>query len=72
MTETDNRSCLKNPLGCGERVFEFLAMFGATTDLLRPKVGNHIDQKAATGCTVVVCELGTVAGVPAAKDMSKC
>jgi L-aminopeptidase/D-esterase-like protein len=47
-------------------------MFGAITDLLRPKVGNYIDRKAATGCTVIVCELGTVAGVPAAKDVSKC
>jgi hypothetical protein len=72
VTETDNKSCLNNPLGCGERVFEFLAMFGAITDLLRPKVGDYIDRKAATGCTVMVWEQQAVAGVPAAKDVSKC
>ena len=72
MTETDNRGCLNNPLGYGERVFEFLAMFGAMTDLLGTKVGNHTDQKAATGWPVIVCELGTVAGVPTAKGVSKC
>jgi L-aminopeptidase/D-esterase-like protein len=47
-------------------------MFGAITDLLRPKVGNYTDQRAATGCTGMVCEQQAVGGVPAAKDVSKC
>jgi L-aminopeptidase/D-esterase-like protein len=63
VTETDNRSCLNNPLGYAERVFEFMAMFGAITDILGIKVGHYTDKKAATGCTVILCEQGAVAGV---------
>ena len=72
MTETDNKSCLNNPLGYGERVFEFVAMFGAITGFSGTKVGHRIDKKTATGCTVIVCQHGAVAGEPAAKGGSKC
>jgi L-aminopeptidase/D-esterase-like protein len=38
-------------------------MFGAITDVSGVKVGHYTDKKAATGCTVVLCETGAVAGV---------
>jgi L-aminopeptidase/D-esterase-like protein len=38
-------------------------MFGAMTDVLGIKVGHYTDKKAATGCTVILCEQGAVAGV---------
>lgn len=63
MTETDNRSCLNNPLGYAERVFKFMVMLSALTDVLGIKVGHYTDKKAATGCTVILCEQGAVAGV---------
>jgi hypothetical protein len=71
-TETDNKSCSNNPLGYAERVFEFMAVFGAITDILAIKVGHDTGNKAATGCTVVLCEQGAVADVPAARGVSKC
>jgi L-aminopeptidase/D-esterase-like protein len=45
------------------RVFEFMTMFGAITDVLGIKVGHYTDKRAATGCTVILCEQGAVAGV---------
>jgi L-aminopeptidase/D-esterase-like protein len=63
VTETDNRSCLKNPLGYAERVFWFMAMYSAITDVSGIKVGHYTDRKAVTGCTVILCEQGAVAGV---------
>ncbi len=41
----------------------FLVMYDAITDVSGIKVGHWTDKKAATGCTVVLCELGAVAGV---------
>ena len=38
-------------------------MFNALTDVPGIKVGHYTDLKAATGCTVVLCEGGAVAGV---------
>jgi len=38
-------------------------MFGAITDVPGIKVGHYTDKKAATGCTVILCESGAVAGV---------
>jgi L-aminopeptidase/D-esterase-like protein len=38
-------------------------MQGAITDVHGIKVGHHTDLKAATGCTVVLCENGATAGV---------
>jgi len=38
-------------------------MFNAITDVPGIKVGHYTDLKAATGCTVVLCEEGAVAGV---------
>ncbi|MDH4270294.1 MAG: P1 family peptidase, partial [Dehalococcoidia bacterium] len=38
-------------------------MFGAITDVLGIKVGHYTHKKAATGCTVILCEEGAVAGV---------
>jgi L-aminopeptidase/D-esterase-like protein len=38
-------------------------MYGAITDVLGIKVGHYTDKKAATGCTVILCESGAVAGV---------
>jgi hypothetical protein len=34
VTETDNRSYRDNPLGYAERVFEFMVMHGAITDVM--------------------------------------
>jgi len=38
-------------------------MFGAITDVPGIKVGHYTDREALTGCTVVLCEEGAVAGV---------
>lgn len=38
-------------------------MHGAITDVPGIKVGHYTDLKAATGCTVVLCEEGAVGGV---------
>lgn len=38
-------------------------MYNAITDVPGLKVGHYTDLKAATGCTVVLCEAGAVAGV---------
>ncbi len=38
-------------------------MFGAITDVSGIKIGHYTDEKAATGCTVILCEQGAVAGV---------
>jgi len=40
-----------------------MAMLGAITDVPGIKVGHYTDRKAATGCTVILCEPGAVAGV---------
>jgi L-aminopeptidase/D-esterase-like protein len=38
-------------------------MYDAITDVLGVKVGHYTDEEAATGCTVILCEAGAVAGV---------
>ncbi len=38
-------------------------MYDAITDVSGVKVGHYTDRKAATGCTVILCEPGAVAGV---------
>ena len=38
-------------------------MYNAITDVTGLKVGHYTDKKAATGCTVILCETGAVAGV---------
>lgn len=38
-------------------------MYHAITDVPGIKVGHYTDKKAATGCTVVLCQEGAVAGV---------
>jgi L-aminopeptidase/D-esterase-like protein len=38
-------------------------MLNAITDVPGIKVGHYTDKEAATGCTVVICEKGAVAGV---------
>ncbi len=38
-------------------------MFNAITDIAGIKVGHYTDKAAITGCTVVLCESGAVAGV---------
>ena len=40
-----------------------LAMYNAITDVPGIKVGHYTDKKAVTGCTVILCETGAVAGV---------
>jgi L-aminopeptidase/D-esterase-like protein len=40
-----------------------MAMYSAITDVLGIKVGHFTDRNAATGCTVILCERGAVAGV---------
>ena len=49
-----------------ERVFyisKTLVMHNAITDVQGIKVGHYTDREAATGCTVILCEEGAVAGV---------
>ena len=43
MTETDEESCFGDPLGCAERVFWFVVMFGAIKDVSGVKVGHYPD-----------------------------
>ena len=38
-------------------------MYNAITDVTGLKVGHYTDKEAATGCTVILCETGAVAGV---------
>jgi len=38
-------------------------MYNAITDVPGIKVGHYTDKEAATGCTVILCETGAVAGV---------
>jgi len=38
-------------------------MYGAITDVSGVRVGHYTDKEAATGCTVILCEPGAVAGV---------
>jgi L-aminopeptidase/D-esterase-like protein len=40
-----------------------MVMYSAITDVSGIKVGHYTDKKAATGCTVILCEQGAVAGV---------
>jgi L-aminopeptidase/D-esterase-like protein len=40
-----------------------MAMLGAITDVAGIKVGHYTDKRSVTGCTVVLCEQGAVAGV---------
>ncbi len=40
-----------------------MVMYNAITDVSGIKVGHYTDKKAVTGCTVVLCEGGAVAGV---------
>lgn len=40
-----------------------MVMLGAITDVPGIKVGHYTDRQAVTGCTVVLCESGAVAGV---------
>jgi len=40
-----------------------MVMHGAITDVLAIKVGHYTDKQAVTGCTVILCEQGAVAGV---------
>jgi len=40
-----------------------MVMFGAVTDVAGIKVGHYTDKQAITGCTVILCESGAVAGV---------
>ena len=38
-------------------------MYNAITDVTGLKVGHYTDKEAVTGCTVILCETGAVAGV---------
>ncbi len=40
-----------------------MTMYNAITDVPGIKVGHYTDKDAATGCTVILCETGAVAGV---------
>ena len=40
-----------------------MTMYNAITDIPGIKVGHYTDKEAATGCTVILCENGAVAGV---------
>jgi len=43
--------------------FRDISMHNSITDVPGIKVGHYTDEKAATGCTVILCEEGAVAGV---------
>ena len=43
--------------------FLFIVMYSAITDVPGIKVGHYTDKQSATGCTVILCEQGAVAGV---------
>ena len=45
------------------RGFLFMVMFSAITDVPGIKVGHYTDKEGITGCTVILCEQGAVAGV---------
>ena len=45
------------------RLFFGGTMYNAITDVTGIKVGHYTDTEAATGCTVILCETGAVAGV---------
>jgi L-aminopeptidase/D-esterase-like protein len=64
VTETDKKSCFDNPLGYAERVFKFMVMCGAITDVPGIKIGHYTDKQAVTGCTVIL-------GMPAVKDVNR-
>ena len=40
-----------------------MEMHGAITDVPGIKVGHYTDKEGITGCTVILCEQGAVAGV---------
>lgn len=40
-----------------------LAMYNAVTDIPGIKVGHYADRDAITGCTVILCENGAIAGI---------
>jgi L-aminopeptidase/D-esterase-like protein len=50
-------------LGNAEKALFFRTMYNAITDVPGIKVGHYTDKDAATGCTVILCETGAVAGV---------
>ena len=50
-------------LGKAEEALFLGAMYNAITDVSGIKVGHYTDKEAATGCTVILCEAGAVAGV---------
>src|SRR4030066_1974189 len=50
-------------LGNAEKALFFGTMYNAITDVSGIKVGHYTDKDAATGCTVILCEGGAVAGV---------
>jgi len=50
-------------LGNAEKALFLGTMYNAITDVPGIKVGHYTDKKAVTGCTVVLCETGAVAGV---------
>ncbi|MCJ7654048.1 MAG: P1 family peptidase [Dehalococcoidia bacterium] len=50
-------------LGNAEKAFFLGTMYNAITDVPGIKVGHYTDKKAVTGCTVILCETGAVAGV---------
>ena len=44
-------------------MFARVGFVNAITDVPGIKVGHYTDKRAATGCTVILCEKGAVAGV---------
>ncbi len=50
-------------LGNAEKALFLRTMYNAITDVPGIKVGHYTDKDAATGCTVILCETGAVAGV---------
>ena len=65
MTETVHREeCVIEPSRlCWEGFSIWSSMLNTITDIPGITVGHYTDREAATGCTVVLCEKGAVAGV---------
>lgn len=49
-------------LGIAGKALFLRTMYNAITDVPGIKVGHYTDKKAVTGCTVILCETGAVAG----------
>ncbi len=62
-SDRDGKKKYKRPSWFCQEGFFWLAMYNSITDVPGIKVGHYTDREGMTGCTVVLCEQGAVAGV---------